>query len=100
MSISAAIAFSVGGVCMKLSAGLSEPLFSFLVYLLFCLGATIQTFVIYRTNLGGTYIIILGLEAAITLLFSVYFFKEEQDLVKLIGLVMIISGVVLLRGKN
>jgi multidrug transporter EmrE-like cation transporter len=100
MSISAAIAFSVGGVCMKLSAGLSEPLFSFLVYLLFGLGATIQTFVIYRTNLGGTYIVILGLEAVITLLFSVYFFKEEQDLIKLIGLAMIIFGVILLRGKD
>jgi multidrug transporter EmrE-like cation transporter len=100
MSISAAIAFAIGGIFMKLSAGLSEPIFGLLVYLCFGLGATIQTLAIYKTDLGGTYIAILGLEAVITLIFSVWFFKEEQTLAKLIGLAMIIAGVVLLRGSD
>ncbi len=100
MSIGAALGFSIGGIFMKLSASFSQPLYSLLVYVCFAIGATLQILAIGKTELGGTYIAILGLEAAATLLFSIWLFSEEQSLTKLIGLGLIVVGVVLLRGNK
>jgi multidrug transporter EmrE-like cation transporter len=100
MSVGAAISFAIGGIFMKLSAGFSQPIYSSLVYVFFAGGATLQTLVIGKTELGTTYIAILGLEAVATLIFSVWLFREQQSVAKLIGLGLIIVGVVLLRGNE
>jgi multidrug transporter EmrE-like cation transporter len=99
ISIGAAIGFAIGGIFMKLSASFTQPIYSILVYLFFAMGATLQILAIGKTELGGTYIAILGLEAVATLLFSVLLFREEQSLQKLLGVGLIVAGVVLLRGK-
>jgi multidrug transporter EmrE-like cation transporter len=100
MSIGAALSFAIGGIFMKLSAGFSQPIASLFVYVFFAIGATLQILAIGKTDLGSTYIAILGLEAVATLLFSVWLFGEEQSLAKLVGLGLIIGGVVLLRGNE
>jgi multidrug transporter EmrE-like cation transporter len=100
MSIGAALSFAIGGIFMKLSASFAQPLSSFLVYVCFAVGATLQILAIGKTELGATYIAILGLEAVATLLFSIWLFSEQQSLAKLIGLGLIIAGVVLLRGHE
>ncbi len=99
ISMGAAIGFAIGGIFMKLSASFTQPIYSLLVYLFFAIGATLQILAIGRTELGGTYIAILGLEAVATLIFSVLLFREEQSLPKLLGVGLIVAGVVLLRGK-
>jgi multidrug transporter EmrE-like cation transporter len=99
MSAGAALIFAIGGLFMKLSVGLSHPLYSGMIFVCFGLGAILQTLAINRTELGSTYISILGLEAFATLLFSSWLFKEDFSLAKLFGLATIILGVALLRGK-
>jgi multidrug transporter EmrE-like cation transporter len=99
MSCGAAIVFAIGGIFMKLSLGLSQPGYSIAVFICFGLGAALQTLVIAKTDLGGTYISILGLEAVATLIFSIGLFKEDLSLMKLFGLGAIVMGVTLLRGN-
>jgi multidrug transporter EmrE-like cation transporter len=100
MSCGAAIIFSIGGIFMKLSLGLSQPTYSAIVFGCFGLGAILQTLVINKTDLGSTYISILGLEAVVTLFFSIWLFKEHFNLVKLVGIAAIVMGVALLRSKE
>jgi multidrug transporter EmrE-like cation transporter len=99
MSCVAAIVFAVGGIFMKLSLGLSQPGYTLAVFACFGVGAALQTLVIAKTDLGGTYISILGLEAVATLIFSIGLFKEDFSLMKLVGLGAIVMGVALLRGN-
>lgn len=99
MSCVAATFFAVGGLFMKLSVGLTHPLYSMMIFVCFAGGAVLQTLVISKTDLGSTYISILGLEALITLLFSIWLLKEDYNLVKLFGLATIVMGVALIRTK-
>ena len=100
MSCGAAMIFAIGGIFMKLSLGLSQPGYSAIVFACFGLGVVLQTLVISKTDLASSYISILGLEAVATLFFSIWLFKENFNLVKLIGLAAIIMGVTLLRSKE
>jgi small multidrug resistance pump len=93
MSCVAAIFFAVGGLFMKLSVGLTHPLYSAMIFVCFAGGAVLQTLVISKTDLGSTYISILGLEALVTLLFSIWLLKEDYSLVRLFGLATIVMGV-------
>ena len=93
----AAISFSFGGIFMKLSQGLSQLVPSLLVYLLFIVGATLQTFAMRNSDLGVTYIVVLGLEAVLTLLFGVLLFKENYTFYRLLGVSLIVAGVTFLR---
>jgi multidrug transporter EmrE-like cation transporter len=99
MSCGAAIVFAIGGIFMKLSLGLSQPGYTLAIFTCFGVGAALQTLVIAKTDLGGTYISILGLEAVATLIFSIGLFKEDLSLIKLVGLGAIVMGVALLRGN-
>jgi multidrug transporter EmrE-like cation transporter len=100
MSCGAAMIFAIGGIFMKLSLGLSQPVYSAVVFGCFGVGAILQTLVINKTDLGSSYISILGLEAVATLLFSILLFKEHFNAVKLLGLAAIVMGVALLRSKE
>jgi quaternary ammonium compound-resistance protein SugE len=64
----AAAAFSIGGLLMKLSAGLTRPLPSAGFLILFVAGASVQAIGMRRTDLGVAYIFVLGLEAVLTVL--------------------------------
>jgi multidrug transporter EmrE-like cation transporter len=99
MSCGAALIFSIGGIFMKLSLGLSQPGYTLALFGCFAVGAALQTLVIAKTDLGSTYISILGLEAVTTLIFSIGLFKEDLSLPKLVGLGVIVMGVALLRGN-
>ena len=48
--------FAIGGLCMKLSAGLTRLWPSMCVFLLFCTGAGLQAVALRRTELGVAYI--------------------------------------------
>ena len=70
----AALAYGLGGACMKLSDGLRNPAASAGVYGLFCLGATLQTISLRRTGLGVPYVVVLGLEALVALGIALFAF--------------------------
>ena len=100
MSCGAAIGFAIGGIFMKLSMGLSQPLYTATIFIFFGLGIVLQTLAIERTDLGTSYLLVLGLEAVATAVFSSWLFKENFSPINLIGLATIVMGVILLRSKE
>ena len=100
MVLAAAVSFTVGGIYMKLSQGLSHLTPSLLVYVFFCTGASLQTLAMRKSELGVTYIFVLGLEAVLALLFGVFLFKESYSLLKLLGVGLIVTGIIFLRANN
>jgi len=93
----ASACFAVGGIFMKLSDGVSRPLPSAAFLLLFLLGAVLQSVALRRADLGVVYIAVLGLEAALTLVFSVLLFRESLSFARVLAVLLIVAGVLLLR---
>lgn len=100
MVLAAAVSFTVGGIFMKFSQGLSYLIPSLLVYFFFCTGASLQTLATGKSDLGGTYIFVLGLEAILALLFGVLLFKENYSFLKLLGVSLVVTGIIFLRTTN
>jgi multidrug transporter EmrE-like cation transporter len=97
LAVMAALSFTIGGVFMNHSAGLTRLAPSLLVYLFFAAGASLQTLAMRTAGLGMTYILVLGLEAMLSLAFGALFFKEGCSLQKLFGAAMVVAGIILLR---
>ncbi len=97
MAIGAALAFTTGGIFMQQSEGLTKWMPSVMVYLLFALGASLQTLVTRHSGMGLTYILVLGLEAVLATLFGIVLFKEGYSLLKISGIFLVTLGVVFLR---
>lgn len=95
----AAISFTIGGIYMKLAAGLSQLIPSLLVYLFFVIGASLQTLAMHSSELGVTYIFVLGLESVLALLSGVLLFKENYSFPKLLGVSLIIAGFIFLHAN-
>ncbi|HEX8821850.1 MAG TPA: SMR family transporter [Archangium sp.] len=93
----ASLCFAVGGTFMKLSEGVTRPLPTLAFLVLFLLGALLQAFAMRRADLGVAYIAVLGLEAALTLVFSVTLFREGLSPARVLAVALILAGVVLLR---
>jgi multidrug transporter EmrE-like cation transporter len=93
----AAVAFSVGGLLMKLSAGLTRPAPTAGFLILFLIGAIVQTFGMRRIDLSVAYIFVLGLEAALTVLLSVWYLKENCPPQRIAAIALIIFGIAWLR---
>lgn len=96
----AAISFTVGGIYMKFAAGLSQLIPSLLVYLCFIVGASLQTLAMQKSSLSVTYILVLGLESVLALLFGILIFKENYSFLKLFGVSLTVAGIILLRASE
>jgi multidrug transporter EmrE-like cation transporter len=99
LAILAAIAYTIGGTFMKLSAGFSEFFPSLMVYVCFLIGATLQIFLLNQTHMGISYILVLGLEALSALLLSLVCFRESYSPVTLAGIFLVVMGTALLRSE-
>lgn len=93
----AAVSFTIGGIYMKLSAGLTQLVPSLLVYVFFAAGASLQTIAMQKSELSITYLLVLGLESVLALFFGVFFFKETSSYSKYLGISLIVAGMVILR---
>jgi multidrug transporter EmrE-like cation transporter len=93
----AAVAFSVGGLLMKVSAGLTRPAPTAGFLILFLIGAMLQSFGMRRTDLSVAYIFVLGLEAALTVLLSVGYLKENCPPQRIAAISVIVFGIAWLR---
>lgn len=99
MTVAAALAFTVGGIFMKLSQGFSQPLPSLAMLGLFGLGAALLTLSIdARGELGPAYLVVLGLEAVLAFAFGAMLFGEQPNLPRVLGLALLILGMVLIEG--
>jgi multidrug transporter EmrE-like cation transporter len=97
LSSLAALSFTVGGIFMKRADGLHHATATALFLLLFAVGAVIQSQAMRGAELGATYIVILGLEAALAVAFGTSLFAEPVTLAKIAAIVLIVSGIALLR---
>ena len=62
MVMAAALFFTVGGIFMKLSEGLTKFWPTMIVFALFVIGAALQTLAMKREDLAVTYLWVVGLE--------------------------------------
>jgi multidrug transporter EmrE-like cation transporter len=100
MAMAAAIAYTIGAIFMKHSAGLSVFTPSLLVYACFAIGASLQTLLMAKSQLGVSYILVLGLESVLAALFGAVFFKETYSVPAMLGIGLIVAGVAILRGVS
>ena len=95
--ILASIFYAVGGLFMKLSDGLSRSWPAAGVYSFFIAGATLQTIGMRHSDLGVSYIIVLGLEAVVTLLISILYLHETASPSRIAAVALIVLGIAWLR---
>ncbi|MCG9891563.1 MAG: SMR family transporter [Thermosynechococcaceae cyanobacterium MS004] len=100
MAIAAALSFTVGGIFMQMSEGLSKLLPTLLLYGMFVTGASFQTLAMRKSEMGITYLLVLGLESVLAVIFSILFFKEGYSVPKLLGIFLIVLGVSFLRSAQ
>src|SRR5437868_14224395 len=97
MLLIAAAFFAVGGLFMKQSLGLSRPVPTAAFLLLFCAGAALQAFAMRSGELGISYVFVLGAEALLTMLFSVWVFGESCPPGRIGAVTLVLTGIVWLR---
>ena len=99
MAVGAAVAFTVGGIFMKLSEGLTHTLPSLAMLGLFGLGAALLTLSIdARGELGPAYLVVLGLEAVLAFAFGAMLFGEQPNVGRMLGLALLVAGMILIEG--
>ena len=97
MAIGAALAFTVGGIFMKPSQGLTRPWPTVAVLGLFAVGALLLTLsVAARGELGAAYLFVLGLETVLAFAFGMMIFGERANVGRILGLFLLIAGMVLI----
>ena len=93
----AASLYVIGGVFMKLSAGLTRlpPAAALVVF--FGAGALIQAWAMKQEALGSSYVVVLGLEALLAVIAGYFLFAEQVTARMISGVVFIVLGIILLR---
>jgi small multidrug resistance pump len=99
MVISAAVSFAFGGVLMKYADGLRNPQPSMMVFVLFVFGAALQIVAMRGTELSVTYLVVLGLEAVLSFGLGLLVFRESITLLKVVGALIVVLGIVVLRSE-
>ena len=90
-----AIIFEVGGTTsMKLSEGLTKPLFSVLIFVLYGFSFVLFALALKKLDLGLSYAIWAGIGTAAIALIGYIWFKEPMGAVKVGSIALIIIGVV------
>ena len=97
LSIFAAGAYTVGGVFMKQSAGLSKLAPGLLVALCFLAGSAAQAVSMRDSEMSRNYVIVLGLEAGLAMGLGMVLFGEQLSAGKVAGIALVVAGVALLR---
>lgn len=98
--IMAALFFTVGGVFMKLSDGLTKVWPSMIVFALFAAGAALQTLAMKREDLAITYLVVVGIESVLAFLFGVLLFSESCTPARIAGVLLIAGGIISLRSVS
>ena len=96
MVMAAALFFTVGGIFMKLSEGLTKFWPTVIVFALF-VGTALQTLAMKREDLAVTYLWVVGLESILAFAFGVLLFSESCTPARIAGVVLIAGGIISLR---
>ena len=93
----AAVLFAGGGLFMKLSEGATKPAATALFLILFAAGAVLQALAMRHQDLGASYIFVLGAEAVVTFLLSVWYLHEPYTASRVAAILVIVAGIAWLR---
>jgi multidrug transporter EmrE-like cation transporter len=96
LSVLAALCFTLGGVFMKYADGLRNlgAVAGFMA--LFAIGASLQSIAMRTGGLGTTYVVILGLEAALAFGLGIMLFSEGVTWLKCFAVLLILAGIILI----
>jgi multidrug transporter EmrE-like cation transporter len=94
--VGASFAFTLGGVCMKYSEGLTKNGPSILLFVLFSAGAAFQALAMKNSEMAITYIVVLGLESVLAFLLGVLVFHEGASADRIFAVCLVTAGIVLL----
>ena len=98
-----AILFEVAGTtCMKLSAGFTRTVPAVLMGIFYCICFFFLTLALKRIDVSVAYAIWSGIGVALIASIGVLYFREPVTMLKVVGLLAIIGGVVALHmaGQN
>lgn len=95
--LAAAIAFTLGGVAMKYSAGLTRLWPALTMFALFAAGAAAQAMAMRRAEMSATYIFVLGLESVLAFGLGVVVFSEPAPPMRILAVALVTAGILLLR---
>ena len=93
----AAASYVAGGIAMKWADGYRHLPASAAVFVLFCLGAGLQTLAMRYQSLGVGYVLVLGLEAILAVAAGIVFFHETLPWTNALGVALVIAGIFLLK---
>ena len=93
----ASTAYAVGGLFMKLSAGLSRPWPTAAFSLLFLSGSMLQALGMRGADMGVSYVFVLGAEALVATGLSAAYLHESFPPSRIAAVLLVVAGVVWLR---
>ena len=97
LSIVAALCFSVAGYFTKLSLGLTARGPTAAMFVLFLIGAAVQSVAMRHESMAVTYTVVLGLEAVAAYVLSVWLLDESSSALRIGGIALVVAGIVLLK---
>ena len=95
--VTASCLFAAAGALMKASDGFTAALPSVGVVVLFGVGAALLARAVHRDGLTTSWVVGLGLEAAITTLLGMWLYSERLSLYQLAGVVLVVGGTAVIR---
>ena len=93
----AALCFSLAGYFTKLSQGLSVRGPTVMMFGLFLVGAALQARAMRAESMAVTYAAVLGLEAVMAFLLSIWLLHETGSATRVGGIVLVVAGIILLK---
>jgi multidrug transporter EmrE-like cation transporter len=95
--IIASALYAVGGLCMKLSSGMSRPAPTVAFLMLFVGGAVFQALGMRRADLVVSYIFVLGAEALVAVMLSAFYLHERYPPSRVAAILVILLGMLWLK---
>jgi small multidrug resistance pump len=93
-----AIGFEVAGtLSMKFSEGLTKLVPTVLIFVFYAIAFTLVTMAIKKIEISVAYSIWAGVGTALIALIGIFYFGESSSPMKILAIIMIITGAVLLR---
>lgn len=85
-----------GTTCMKLSQGLTRLVPVFLMFIFYLLSIALLSIVLKKIEVGIAYAVWSGVGTALIATIGIVFFREQVTLMKMGGILLIITGSVML----
>lgn len=93
----ASLAYAVGGLFMKQSDGATRALPTLAFALLFVAGAVLQAIAMRKSDMGVSYVFVLGVEAVAAVVLSAVVLREPCTASRVAAVLVVLIGIAWLR---